>query len=378
MEPVVATTRRWNDEAKVYDDYNAKNGLDYIQEVGEKCTYTPYIHVDKSPQYSLFDKSFPYDTLMKAFSNEDFINSTNEKLLGNRYNEYKDVLLYVHGFNNSLGNAKNNAEELAKDLKDYKIVVYDWASTNMAGFDIAMCYAKDAEAALSSVRPLFWLLHVLLSTDRNLSILCHSMGSRIVVEAVKMFSHYYMLTKDYNPTFYSSLLNRLGCILFKQPDIDVINMFQFMFYEGFEIAKFNERLLIRVFAHNRDKALNVSQKIHLGIYRVGQFDNTIVNDMIKKGIITNDSNLTKLIKQVLIDASEYIPADDKYWRIDPRHYYGFDNHSYFDNSKFKDTLEKLISSTKPRSEAKGVIRTGNMLYARDIDEYTPPEEIEDI
>ena len=347
-KPTVVTTRYWNNTEKNYDDYNTKYGLHYASELKRYMDFVPYIHVHDSRHVELFcNKKFAkYVSLTRAFDSkkeDNYIKETNNILFNNE-SISNEVILYVHGFNNSIDDAEKDANSIANTGR--KVVVYDWASTSSRHkiVDIARSYAKDAEAAMASVRPLIWLLHVLLSMPITLHILCHSMGSRIVVESLKSLAHDYTLLKNATDNIYEGMLIKINCIIFKQPDIDIVNMSHFWFKEVYKIGLINNKLFVRIFAHNNDKALNTSQLLHLGILRVGQFNEDIVKDMTKKHII-DDVDLLKIIKKVLIDSSKYCNNEEKHWAINPARYYGFENHSYFENIEFINDLTKMLDES---------------------------------
>lgn len=348
LEVAVLTTRRWDEDAKKYDDYNARLGLDYVSELKDSKAFPPYLHVE-SDKKQLFE-TFPGDTLLEALKETTYLQGLKNRILGTHNG---DVVVFVHGFNSDLEGARVNGKHIANALqkKNVKVIVFDWASTNSGSLvDIGRYYAKDAESAQVSVRALTWLLHVLLSCiDTKLHILCHSMGSRVTVESIKSMSHDYALLQSVNEDkWYTEMLEKIGSIIFKQPDIDIISMIHFWFKEAYKVGNINSKLIIRIFAHNRDKALNTSKFLHMGITRVGQLNNGDVDSMVKKGVIKKD--LGELIKTVLIDASVYInkPEEDC-WIIDPRKYFhfdfGFENHSYFENKTFQEDLLKLINGT---------------------------------
>lgn len=362
LEVAVLTTRRWDEEAKKYDDYNARLGLDYVSELKDSQAFPPYLHVENdkeqlfktTPHYSGTD-NFPGDTLLGALKDRTYLEGLNNRILGTHKGE---VVVFVHGFNSDLEGARINGKHIANALqtKNVKVIVFDWASTNSGNiFDIGRYYAKDAESALVSVRALTWLLHVLLSYTETtkLHILCHSMGSRVTVESIKSMSHDYALLHSVNEDKgYKEMLGKIGSIIFKQPDIDIISMIHFWFKEAYKVGNINSKLVIRIFAHNHDKALNSSQLLHMGIPRVGQLTDGDVDGMVNKGVIKED--LGELIKTVLLDASKYIQPEDR-WIIDPRRYIGFENHSYFENKTFQEDLRGLIDETTPSPIVKDMI-----------------------
>ncbi len=69
------------------------------------------------------------------------------------------------------------------------------------------------------------------------------------------------------------------------------------FKEAHRLANINPLLIIRIFAHNRDKALNSSQFFHMEIPRVGQLNDGDVYGMVNTGVLKRD--LGELIKEVL-------------------------------------------------------------------------------
>jgi hypothetical protein len=164
----VVTTRRWDKGTSRYSDYSAKLGLDYISELKDSRAFPPYLHVESDkeqlfktlPVYNGID-NFPGETLVEALKDESYIQNLNGRLLGDYAG---DVVVFIHGFNSSLESAKNDGEQIADALPGKKVVVFDWASTNSGSLvDIGRYYAKDSESAMTSVRALTWLLHVLLS-----------------------------------------------------------------------------------------------------------------------------------------------------------------------------------------------------------------------
>lgn len=348
----VLTTRRWDKTAQKYDDYSARLGLHYVSELKDSHAFPPYLHVEKDkeqlfktlPAYDGTD-NFPGETLLGALKNTRYLRGLKDRILDKHTGE---VVVFVHGFNNDLEGARINGEQIADALPGKKVIVFDWASTNSGSLvDIGRYYAKDAESALASVRALTWLLHVLLSSiDTKLHILCHSMGSRVTVESIKSMSHDYALLHSVNKgNMYEEMLGKIGSIIFKQPDIDIINMTHFWFKEAHRVANINPSLIIRIFAHDRDKALNSSKFLHMGIPRVGQLNDGDVDGMVETRVIKRDFG--ELIKEVLLDASVYIEEHEDRWVIDPRRYFGFENHSYFGNQRFKQDLRGLIEGTTP-------------------------------
>ena len=97
-----------------------------------------------------------------------------------------DVLIYVHGFNNSFESAVLRAAQMQYDLEfDGRMIAFSWPSMNSVNE-----YETDAAHAAQSVAALVKLLRSLIEQQRSgastgsLNVLAHSMGSRILMEAL--------------------------------------------------------------------------------------------------------------------------------------------------------------------------------------------------
>ncbi|MBI3467111.1 MAG: alpha/beta hydrolase [Planctomycetes bacterium] len=97
-----------------------------------------------------------------------------------------DVLLFVHGFNNSLEDALLRTAQLRHDVEfPGPAVSFSWPSAGSV-----LAYRDDEKQVAPSVAALTDLLETLLtprtgtSTDRKLHVLAHSMGNRLLLEAV--------------------------------------------------------------------------------------------------------------------------------------------------------------------------------------------------
>lgn len=94
----------------------------------------------------------------------------------------KEVLIYVHGFRNSFVDAVSDAALLAADIKlDGSIAIFSWPSAALASE-----YWGDEEEVLASRGSFIEFLNAVRSTPGvgRLSIVTHSMGSRLVAEAM--------------------------------------------------------------------------------------------------------------------------------------------------------------------------------------------------
>jgi esterase/lipase superfamily enzyme len=119
----------------------------------------------------------------------------------------RDVLVYVHGFNNSFERAALDAARLSDALKFRgDTVLFSWPSRDSV-FD----YVADRESAMWSRDALEDVLNALMSnpTVGRVHIVAHSMGAMLTVESLRQVN----VSNRGN-------MSRFGAIVFASPDID--------------------------------------------------------------------------------------------------------------------------------------------------------------
>ncbi len=120
----------------------------------------------------------------------------------------RDVLVYVHGFNETFEGATLDAARLSDALKFRgDTVVFSWPSRNSL-----LAYMSDRESASFSRDALDDMFDDLLSNPNvgRVHIVAHSMGGMLTVEALRQV---HARNKGY--------MSRFGAIVFAAPDIDV-------------------------------------------------------------------------------------------------------------------------------------------------------------
>lgn len=91
------------------------------------------------------------------------------------------VLLFVHGFNNTFESALVAAAQLKRDLQfDGPVIVFSWPSSG-----VGTGYIRDRSSAEASVEHLKEILTLLANSfdEKSVNWLAHSMGSRILLQA---------------------------------------------------------------------------------------------------------------------------------------------------------------------------------------------------
>lgn len=324
---VVITGRYWDPKAKVYSINEDPREYNYIG-TSSNHSIPPYLLCDNEEHTPLFEVDEPLN------------DSNQQKSMITLFGTHKleEAILFVHGFNNELSDAKRRAN-IILDITKKTVIVFDWPSShNSFLIGAATGYARDSEMATASVRALNWVLYLLLDNINKLHIFSHSMGSRIAVASLGSLTHDYSLLNHYKTGevyyTYKNRLEKLGKLVFKEPDIDKVNMAKFISRFIPTLKDINASIKIYIFAHNDDKALKLSQSIH-GDFRVGQLRGA--RDL--QTILIKAPNVKEgEIPLEIIDESS---CGNTVWII-PRHLRPYGNHSYFDCPKFQQDLINVL------------------------------------
>jgi esterase/lipase superfamily enzyme len=121
----------------------------------------------------------------------------------------RDVLIYVHGFNQTFENAALDAARLSDGIKFAgETMVFSWPSRARL-----LDYNYDRESAMWSRDALDQVLEDLLAspTVGRVNIVAHSVGTMLTTEALRQL---YAKLGDY-------AADRVGAIVFASPDIDM-------------------------------------------------------------------------------------------------------------------------------------------------------------
>ena len=174
--------------------------------------------------------------------------------LSGRIGSNRDILLYVHGFNTSLDEARFRLAQLVNDGGFGGVaVLFTWPSQS----DM-FSYVSDKESATASRDALQKLMRDLGQVEGvgRVHVLAHSMGSWLAMEALRENS----IAGSRN------LGGRLGDVMLAAPDID-LNVFrqQMSRIQGANVS---------IFVSANDRALNLSSRLAGARPRVGAMDPT--------------------------------------------------------------------------------------------------------
>ena len=207
----------------------------------------------------------------------------------------RDVLLYVHGYNQTFATATLDAVRLSDSLGFRgNTVLFSWPSR-----DKLLEYIRDRESAMWSRDALETTIDSLLASPNvgRIHIVAHSMGSMVTLEALRQVYAQHR----------ASVADRLGAIVFASPDLDI---------DGFSssvrrMGRLAERMTI--ITASDDRALAMAANISGG-GRVGSAEKARLETLGLKvvdasglgwGILNHDLFLTNdQVKRVIRQAIE--------------------------------------------------------------------------
>lgn len=123
--------------------------------------------------------------------------------------DVRDVLLYVHGYNETFASATLDAARLSDSLRFHgHTLAFSWPSSNKL-----LDYIRDRESALWSRDALETTLASLLAnpTIGHVHIVAHSMGSMLTIEGLRQI----------HARHGDGAADRMGAIVFASPDLDI-------------------------------------------------------------------------------------------------------------------------------------------------------------
>nr|WP_319250333.1 alpha/beta fold hydrolase [uncultured Celeribacter sp.] len=166
----------------------------------------------------------------------------------------RNAVIFVHGYNVSYPGAVFRAAQIATDFElQQPMTVFSWPSAARLSR-----YAYDRDSVLFARAALAETLQVMArSAARNITVIGHSMGGLLVMEALKRLA----LSGD------RTTLSRMNGALLVQPDIDVdVFRKQVLDLQPYKVE-------LAVVASQRDRALKLSAVLTGGHPRVGEAAN---------------------------------------------------------------------------------------------------------
>jgi esterase/lipase superfamily enzyme len=205
----------------------------------------------------------------------------------------RDVLLYVHGYNESFESAARSAGQLSHSVGfQGRTALFTWPSGGRL-----LDYAYDRESALWSRDAFTRSLQALVAnpTVGRIHIVAHSMGSFLTLEGLREL-------RDM-----PEVQARIGSVVFASPDVDV---------DAFEQTVTRLGPLARrmtVIVDPGDRALAVSARIAGGVARAGAADRARLEalgvrvadtsgrgwSMLRHDLFLSDSEVTQVVRRAM-------------------------------------------------------------------------------
>jgi esterase/lipase superfamily enzyme len=212
----------------------------------------------------------------------------------------RDVLVYVHGFNQTFETAVLDAARLSDGLKFRgDTMLFSWPSKNSV-----FNYIYDRESALWSRDALEEMLNQLISDPSvgTVHVVAHSMGTMVAVEALRQL---------YDRRG-AAMASSLGAVVLASPDIDM---------DGFKssvarLGGFSRK--ITVLTVSNDRALGAMRDMAGGVTRVG---------------IAEKAQLEALGLRV-IDASQYAGG-------------GLNHDLFLTNGQVREVIRRVMDDARP-------------------------------
>lgn len=240
----VASTRRGDGAV---DDGRARFSLTAI---GVPQAHQP--GVIEKPSFGAADRAQHFTVLSKTNMDEDDFYAQVASHVSGRIGVSRDILLYVHGFNINLDEARFRLAQVVADGGFSGVpALFTWNSRGGL-----FNYESDKEAATVSRDALEHLLLSLAKTPGvgRVHILAHSMGAWLSMEALRSVSI----------AGHPDLDGKLGQVMLANPDID-LNVFRQ------QITRVDPSH-VSIFVANNDRALNLSSRIAGARPRLGAMD----------------------------------------------------------------------------------------------------------
>jgi esterase/lipase superfamily enzyme len=186
-----------------------------------------------------------------------------------------EVLTYVHGYNNSFDYAARRSAQMAFDLERPVVpVLFSWPSHGGTSFS-ALKYTFDENEAARSSSALADVLDELLDATAGapVTLLAHSMGSRVVSEAMLDLRFAERQTRPFDH------------LVLAAPDIDA-GVFERRYLRAIQ----DGTDAITVYCAEDDRALQLSRSVHGGYDRLGSCRDRTIDWLHQGGVEVVDAS----------------------------------------------------------------------------------------
>lgn len=214
----------------------------------------------------------------------------------------KQVVLFVHGYNNGFDDAIKSTDQICNDLgwDDFTCIAFSWPAGGSSG--ALFGYNVDRESGEFSVFDLQKVIRTVSETPglESIYLICHSRGADIVTMAIQALTREaYMSKSSFAEKF------KIGNIVLAAPDVDIDIAFTRIGSLRSEPdipfgARANPRAIFNhqrthftIYTSSGDKALSASQELFGSKHRLGLIDENI--DEETKSLIASTGDIADFI-----------------------------------------------------------------------------------
>jgi esterase/lipase superfamily enzyme len=251
VEMLVATTRKRTDPGEMFSGQRGAPKLDFadivvsippdsVRRIGEV----------QLPREVPGNPATDFVTVKAAYETREQAHASFRRLL--RQSPSKNVLVFVHGFNNRFEDAVFRYAQIVHDSGANAVpVLFTWPSRGSV-----LAYGYDRESASYSRDALEDGLRFLAKDPevKEITVLAHSMGNFVALEALRQ-----MAIRD------GRVAEKIRSVILAAPDVDVDAAREYVM----EIGEQRPRIIL--FVAQDDKALAISRKVWGG-QRLGSID----------------------------------------------------------------------------------------------------------
>ena len=178
----------------------------------------------------------------EAYENGAALRANLNKALAAKEPKNRDVIIFVHGFNNRFSDGLYRIAQMTHDLGLPGIAMtYSWPSAGNP-----LNYAYDRDSALFARDGLRRLINELAKSNaRKIILVSHSLGSLVTMETLR----------ELRVSGNSHALNRIGGVVLMSPDID-LDVFK---SQADAIGKLPDPFI--VFSSKKDRALRLIERV---------------------------------------------------------------------------------------------------------------------
>ncbi|WP_139229783.1 alpha/beta hydrolase [Litoreibacter janthinus] len=189
----------------------------------------------------------------EAYKNGTQMRANLDKLLATKKPENRDVIIYVHGFNNRFSDGLYRIAQMSHDLNLPGVAVtYSWPSAGNP-----LNYAYDRDSALFARDGLRRLIdEVSKSNARGIILVAHSLGSMVTMETLR----------ELRVSGNTRAMNRISGVVLMSPDLD-LDVFK---TQADAIGELPDPFII--FSSKKDRALRLIEQLTGQKNRLGRLE----------------------------------------------------------------------------------------------------------